>query len=269
MAVFDEYIEKVNEYVKNLRDNITDIKEFDCPDSIEEIKEGLPIKIGPKANPRIILRGETHMELGNPLDGSSSIFLWTDDTSKLNHGKITLFGPDITDAKNGNLPFGQIFLVGGKKLPDLEHNNLVHHQRVSDEIEGFMLKSSPDHDTWCRISKDAAKKGFSFEMLGKALMAIYRSRVPEAEAIEIAFITSNKEDVNALNKIARKAKEISSEIVKEAWKAKGYDLDCDYDCSSCGDSNVCDDVRELVAKRAERLERKYIKRKQAEEQNES
>ncbi len=264
MAIFDEYIEQCRKYFDTINKNGALLREYESAESAEQIKEKLPVRVGKKANRGIILRSETFMELGNPLQGSCSVFLWTDDTSKIRNGKITLLGPDIQETEGEGLPLGQIFLVGGKKLPELEHNNLTHNHRVSNDIEGFMLRSSPSHDSWGRVSKDAAGKGFSFEILGKAMIALYKTRIPEAESVEIIFITTSKEDVQGLGTIASKAREISREIVKEAWKAKGYDLDCDYDCSSCGDSNVCDPIREAVKKRADRLERKYVTQKSIE-----
>ncbi len=260
MSVFDQHIDEIKTSIEGLCLKNSFVN-YQCSGTAEEIIESLPFKVGKNANERIILRSDTFLELGSPIHGSCSLFLWTENTSKIVDGKITLIGPDIPDSEGDSLPLGQIFLVGGKKFPELEHNMLTHNSRVSNDIEGFMLKSSTKYESWGRVSKDAASKGFSFEILGKAMMAHYKSKVPETEAIEIIFITTSKEDVKQLDTIASKASEISREIVKEAWKAKGYDLDCDYDCSSCGDSNVCEPIREVVKERSSRKERKYVTRK--------
>ncbi len=262
MAVFDEYIVQVKDYIEKLRGSNVQIRDYECKGSADDIKKKIPVNVGEGANPGIILRGDTFIELGNPLQGSCSIFLWTDDMSKIDDGKITLFGPDIQEAGEDSIPLGQIFLAAGKKFPDLEHNSLVHNQRAAGDIEGYMLKSSLDYTSWGRVSKAAAEKGFSFEILGKAMIALYKTRVPETEAVQIAFITSGKEDVKNLESIASKAKDISREIVREAWKAKGYDLDCDYDCSSCGDKNVCDDLRDVIKKQSDKIDRKLVKRRE-------
>jgi len=168
MTVFDEHIAKLNDYVEELARKKVQNRHYYCTGSVDEIIKELPIEVGSGVKPNVILRGDTFMELGNPLEGSCSVFLWTDDPAKIKNGKITLFGPDIMESNSESMPFGQIFLVGGKKLPDLEHNDLVHNHRVYNEIEGFMVKNSPDNNSWCRISRDVAKKGFSFEILGKA-----------------------------------------------------------------------------------------------------
>jgi hypothetical protein len=67
--------------------------------------------------------------------------------------------------------------------------------------------------------------------------------------MEVIFVTSSREDVLALGGVAQEVREIGAEIVKEHWKAKGYDLDCDLDCRSCHDKEVCDDIRKVAAAR--------------------
>jgi CO dehydrogenase/acetyl-CoA synthase beta subunit len=105
------------------------------------------------------------------------------------------------------------------------------------------------------VSTDAAAKGFCFETLGRCLMAIYKSSLPKMQAMEVVFITSSKEDVLGLNEIAREVRDISADIVKENWKRKGYDLDCDLDCRSCHDKDVCDDIRKIIAARVRKERR--------------
>ncbi len=249
MATFDSYLENVARQVEELRTRGRQVKQLSCPKSVGELTKDLPIRIGPGANPRIILRGETFVELGSPEAGSCGLVLWTDNPSLINDGRMTLIGPDIPDSQAHSLPFGQVLLVGGTQLGIEEHQSVGQAQYVADQIEGYMIKSS-SRNIWGRVSKDAAAKGFCFEFLGRAVMAIYRSSLPKVEAIEALFITSSKEDVLALNEIAQEAQAIGAKLVKEHWKAKGYDLDCDLNCSSCSEKAVCDDIRKVVAERA-------------------
>ncbi len=77
------------------------------------LKKGLPVSVGPKASSGIILRGDTFVELGNPDIGSSAFVLWTDKTTLIRDGSITLIGPDIPESAGASLPFGQVLMVGG------------------------------------------------------------------------------------------------------------------------------------------------------------
>jgi hypothetical protein len=73
--------------------------------------------------------------------------------------------------------------------------------------------------------------------------------VPEVERMEVVFITSSKEDVKQLEEIAAQVRKIGKDIVRENWLARGYDiLECTFgwDCGSCPDKTVCDDIKEVI-----------------------
>ena len=246
MSVFDAYIRKVAEYVEGLRANGQEAKEFTCRETPDRIKKTLPLRVGPKAHQGVILRSDTYLELGNPLAGSCAFVLWTDNPSLVGDGRISLLGPDIPESAHESLPFAQVLIVGGDGLTDRDHESLVQHQYVSDRIEGYMIKSAPDR-VWSRVSKEAAEKGFDFEALGKALIAVVKSEEPRVEAMEIVFVTAGKEAVQGLANVAAQIRKISRDIVKENWKIRGYDIECASDCSSCGEKEVCDDIRDVIS----------------------
>jgi len=247
MSLFDPYISKIYQYIADLQAKGRKSREINCPTSADDLLRGLPVRVGPKAGADLVLRSDTFLELGNPEVGSASFLLWSNDTSLVKSGRITIFGPDIPESEGASLPFGQILIVAGKKLSSDKHELIDRTQYVSDQIEGYMLRSMSRH-TWSRISKDAAAKGFSFEILGRAIMAIFKSSIPEVEAVEIVFITTSKEDLQPLEEMSEQIREISKNVTKDIWKAKGYDIECfsTYDCKSCPDSTVCDQIKEMV-----------------------
>lgn len=248
MAVFDAHIARLAAYVAEMHGSGWRTREFSLPCGVTELTQGLPIRIGPGANRGIILRADTFMELGNPTAGSCACVLWTNDISLVRDGRVTLIGPDISEARGRSLPFGQVLLVGGDDLGAEEHESLGQSQYVADQIEGYMVRSS-SRNIWSRVSNDVAARGFCFAFLGRSLMALYKSSAPKVRVMEIVFVTSSREDVLRLEDIAAPARELGAGIVKEQWKAKGYDLECDLDCRSCHDRNVCDDVRKIIAAR--------------------
>jgi CO dehydrogenase/acetyl-CoA synthase beta subunit len=248
MGVFDSYILQVADYAERLRDRGVPVREWTCSGLPDLLREALPVQVGPRANPGIILRSDTFAELGSPLAGSCSLVLWTDRPSPVRAGRITLAGPDIPESPGSSLPFGQILFVHGEGLTEKHHERLLQTQYVADQIEGYMIKSAPDR-VWSRVSRNAAEKGFDFQTLGKALMVLFRSEEPLIETMEIFFLTSAKEDVQGLEPIVAQVKKISREIVKETWKLKGVDIECRMDCNSCGDKVVCDDIRGVIAVR--------------------
>jgi len=247
MSVFNPYISEITKYVEQLRKKGLQVKQIKCPVSPDQLLAGLPIKVGPKSSGGVILRSDTFVELGNPDAGSAAFFLWTDDISMLRDCRITLIGPDISECEGLSLPFGQVLIIGGTGLNVSGHGDLERMQHVGDQIEGYMIKNVPQR-TWSRVSREAADKGFNFEMLGKALIYIYKSAVPKIEAMEVLFVTSSKEDLEPLDKIGEQVREISYNITKETWKAKGYDIECfsAYDCESCPDSAACSEIKEMI-----------------------
>lgn len=247
MALFDTYIKKLADYQQDLRAKGRQVREIYCPTEVSELTEGLPVRVGSQDSGGIILRGDTFIELGNPDAGSCAFLMWTDKPPLIQDGRITLIGPDIPESPGSSLPFGQVLMVGGAGLGEGEHTLLEGNQFIADQIEGYMIKSVSQL-MWSRVSRDAAGKGFNFETLGRALMAIFKSEVSKIEAMEVIFVTSSKEDLQLLDKIGEQVREISHNITKEVWLAKGYDIECTqlWDCESCPDSSVCDDIKEMV-----------------------
>ncbi|MEA1958415.1 MAG: carbon monoxide dehydrogenase [Chloroflexota bacterium] len=247
MAVFDAYIKKINDYKDDLRDKGRLIRTYDCPSSVGDLLNGLPVRVGPNAGSGLVLRSDTFVELGNPDTGSSSFLLWTDNPGLINNGRITLIGPDIPESQGQSLPFGQIIIVGGTGIDEIEHEALDRTKYISDRVEGYMVKSLP-RQTWCRVSNEAAEKGFNFEALGRAIMGIFKGSVEKIEAMETIFVTSSIEDIQVLDSINEQVREMSGLIIKETWSAKGYDIECfsTVDCDACEYREVCDEVKDIV-----------------------
>ncbi len=243
MAAFDGYIKATHDFIQSMQGD--DCRQFEHRDTADELRASIPIKVGEGAMQGIIMRGDTFIELGNPLAGSCSHLLWTEKSSLINDGRITVIGPEIAGSEGQSLPFGQILLLGGETLDNKNHEQLQQINIIGDQIEGYMLRSSAEN-IWARVNRDVAGRGFDFEMLGKAMLVLIKASSPNITDVEILFVTSSKEDVRELADSVSDAKNLGSDILKEAWKERGYDVDCDYDCSSCHDEDVCDDIRDTM-----------------------
>ncbi len=241
MSSFNEHITKVREYLQG-----REAREFDCPVSVDELKEGMPVQVGPGSNPGIILRSDTFAELGNPAEGSTGFIVWTEDPSLLRDGHVTIIGPDIPELEGGSQPFGQVIMMAGKNLDTEVYEKAEEYQHISDSLEGYMVRSS-SRSIWGRVSKDAAAKGFILETLARALMITIKTNVPEVGAMEIVFVTTTKDDIRQLDEIAEEVDSIRTELITEYWKSKGYDVSCDLNCGACSNQPICDSIRDLDA----------------------
>jgi len=254
MAIYDAYLGKLTEYVDEMRRKGRQTRVMTCPTEVGELLKGLPVKVGAGSNPGIILRSDTFMEMGNPEAGSSAFLLWTDNSSLIQDGKITLIGPDIPESQGASLPFGQVLLLGGKDLDQGDHQKLEHIQFVADQIEGYMIRSVSQL-IWSRVSNEAVEKGFRFETLGRALMAIFKTEMPKVESMEAIFVTSGQEDLPPLDDIGSQVRKIYRNLLSEDWKAKGFNVyECAYgwDCKVCPDQPVCDEIRDVIKVRKRR-----------------
>ena len=104
-------------------------------------------------------------------------------------------------------------------------------------------------DGFVELAGDAAAKGFDFEMLGKALIAIFKTEFSKIEAMEALFVTSGKDAINELESVAEPVRLLGRSFRRDAWRAKGFDLiDCTMgtDCASCEEKPGCDDIRDVV-----------------------
>ncbi len=248
MTVFDLYVGKVAGYVECLRAKGREVRTFQAPVSSARLSQKLPFRVGPGANPGIILRGDTRVELGNPEVGSASLMLLTDSPATLKDGRITLIGPDIPESAGASLPFGQVLMLGGAQLADQDAEALQQVQFVGDQIEGYMMRGV-SRRIWSRVSTEAVAKGMCFNLLGQALMAVCRSASPKLEAMEIIFVTSGKEDLEPLAGWSVQLQKIAREITKENWRIKGYDIDCASNCGTCQDQVVCGEIKEVLRER--------------------
>jgi len=248
MAIVDPYLTKLAAYTADLREKGRPIREIDCPSEVDRLLEGLPVKVGPGANPGIILRGDTFAEMGNPDAGSCAFLFWTDNPALVRDGRITLIGPDIPESPGASLPFGQVLIMAGTQLTEKDHQTLEHTQFVADRIEGYMIRSTSQL-IWSRVSREAAQRGFRFETLGRALMAIFKQEVPKVETMEALFVTSSREDLGPLEDIGAQVGKIYKSLLAADWKTRGFDVYvCSYggDCRTCPDEPVCDEIKEVI-----------------------
>ena len=245
MTILDAYIERTAEYIEAARSIGRPVKTFSAPPSVGELREGLPVNVGPGASTGLILRADSYLELGNPEAGSAAFLLFTDDSSRVKDGRITLVGPDVQESAGRSLPFGQVLIIGGSGLSFKDYDALRHAGLIGDQIEGYMVRSAT-RNVWSRVGRIAAERGFGFEALGRALMAIHKSADARIESVEVLFVTSGNEDVGRLGELGAQVQKVAKEIVRENWKVKGIDIECLSNCATCDDKPVCNEIREML-----------------------
>jgi CO dehydrogenase/acetyl-CoA synthase beta subunit len=235
LEIFDDDIRWLRSYIESRRTRGRDVRLLDSEKGDQRYPDFLK-----KEKATIVLSEDTWLELGNPSTNSTAPVLVTESLDLVNDGSITLIGPDIPEAR-GSLPFAQVLLLASNELQDEDYRKINSFQ-YQLELKGYMIKAIPSSLTiWSRVSKESAGRGFSFEILGRAIIDRYKSAF-SIPSIEIVFVTSSKEDVEELEDLHQKVKRILSAMNKMIQELS-------YDCSSCEYLDVCGDVRQLGALR--------------------
>jgi CO dehydrogenase/acetyl-CoA synthase beta subunit len=202
--------------------------------------------VWPKGGGRnIVLKEDLGLELGSPEMDSVSCLLWTHDLPLVEDGRITLIGDDFPDKTGSSLPFGKVVIAGVEGFS--EDNAYDRHKemdflRYNLDLKGFMLRAvSQFMREWCRISKEALRANFNAQVLGSALIGLFRTQ-PFVKTVEIIYCTSSTADVSRLKEITSPAEKIIAAMNKMAGEM-------DFECETCDYQAVCDDATQLKSMR--------------------
>ena len=206
-------------------------------------------------NKNLVMGADTAVELGDPSHASLSFLIWNDTEETTGRGQVTIVGPDLPETTDKKVSFGKIVVVNGHGFDEdnsYDRYQLLDQARYAIPLDGYMMRSASQYQReWSRVSKDALQKGFSFQVLGQALIAELLKN-DFVSSVEVIFITSSKEDVLEL-------KAVSEEVATRIGAMnKMADLMHVEDCDVCEYSDVCSDVEDLQEMRnASRKKERY------------
>ena len=192
-------------------------------------------------NRNLVMAQDTAVELGHPKAASTAFLFWVDDPGKVCNGRITVVGPDLPQLKGEQASFGKIVIVGGDGFDadnSFDRFREMELARYDLHLAGYMIRAVSQYQReWSRVSTAALDNGFSFQVLGGALMDHLLER-DYVRAVEVIFITAGRPDVLELGHIADDAAHIVGAMNKMA-------ADWSVDCDACEYNAVCSDVAEL------------------------
>ena len=151
---------------------------------------------------------------------------------------INVIGDELGNIKNDRV-FTRITLVqireqeSEQKTYDLIRK--VEYVKYHYFPDGYMIRtSSRSHQEAVRVSKDAVKKGISFQKVGNLLINKYKEN-PAVIGVRVIFITSPDADHKAFEEMAQKNNAIT-ETLNHVMNS------VNFDCSTCNLKPVCDEV---------------------------
>ena len=244
MEIFDDDIRWLREYLESRRSQGRDVRSLDSGERDRRIPDFFN-----NEKTTIVLSEDTWLELGNPKTNSTAPVLVTESLDLVHDGAITLVGPDIPEIR-GSLPFAQILLIASDQLQEEDYRKINSFQ-YELELRGYMIKAIPSSlNIWSRVSEESVGEGFSFEVLGRAIVDRYKSTF-NIPSMEVVFVTSSEEDVEELEELRHKVTRILSAMNKMIEELS-------FDCSSCEYLDVCGDVRQLGALREKVMRERQI-----------
>lgn len=195
----------------------------------------------PAGDRDIVFQSDTRVELGSPKDESVCFLAWTADAGRVHDGRITLVGPDITEAADSRLPFGKVVLVHGAGFTEencYERFREMDLSRFDVSLKGYMIRAVSQYmREWSRISRKAAENGLNFNVLGSAMLEKLKAH-DYVHAAEIIFVTASPDHVRQLKPMADRFMQYINAMTK-------MHHEMDFDCDSCEYQEVCNEAEEL------------------------
>ena len=152
-----------------------------------------------------------------------------------------------TSEINGSVSFARIVLVKVDSLKGEGEEDTEPLFRAIQDIDfvkyhvypkGYMIRSSSDSfREQVRVSKDAVRKGISFEQVGNSYIKEYKKN-PNVLAVRVIFATVDDADYAEMKKDAKKVRDITKTLSKIL---EGMATDC----HSCSLKEICDEVEGL------------------------
>ena len=189
-----------------------------------------PFDIGPQFEGERIRKNDMYVELGGAKVPLKCEIIKLVKLDEIEDNKVSLHGLDIKDMNEGSKsPFILFMEIAGEKLEeDMEGVIERKTHEYCNFVEGFMHLNQRS-DIWCRISKNAIKKGFTLVDFGHALIDLFKAEWPLIEKMQITIIT----DENKAKEVMKIAKETYEARDKKTRNLKESDVEEFYSCLMC------------------------------------
>lgn len=160
--------------------------------------------------------------------------------------EILVYGKDLNRI-NGSTPFARIVVIKVDLLNGEGEEDTEPLFRAIQDIDfvkyhvypkGYMIRSSTDsYREQVRVSKEAVRKGITFEQIGNSYISQYKKN-PSVKAVKMIFVTSDDADYAGMRSDAKKTRDITLTLSKIL---EGMSTDC----HSCSLREICDEVEGL------------------------
>lgn len=194
---------------------------------------------------QLVMMKEAAYELGG--DNKPAVnYACVSSDDYVTEDEIWVYGKDLSQI-TGSVPFARIVLVKVAALKGEGEEDTEPLFRAIQDIDfvkyhvypkGYMIRSSSDSfREQVRVSKEAVRKGITFEQVGNSYIREYKKN-PNVLAVRVIFATVDDADYAEMKKDAKKVRDITKTLSKIL---EGMATDC----HSCNLKEICDEVEGL------------------------
>ena len=170
---------------------------------------------------QLIMMKESAYELGG--DNKPAVnYACISSDDYVTEDEIWVYGKDLNEI-SGSVSFARIVLVKVDSLKGEGEEDTEPLFRAIQDIDfvkyhvypkGYMIRSSSDSfREQVRVSKDAVRKGISFEQVGNSYIKEYKKN-PNVLAVRVIFATVDDADYAEMRKDAKKVRDITKTLSK-------------------------------------------------------
>ena len=187
----------------------------------------------------LVLQKDAAYELGAAGKGSANYVLFTSSPDLVSKDQVLLYGPDLREIK-GDVDFARIVLLRVGVLDDDDEQVYrilkdIEFAKYHVYPEGYMVRMSPEsYREQVRVSKQALRRGISFQTIGNSYIQAYK-KDPNVLNATVIFLTAPGYDYKAMKDNAKKANDITNTLTHIL---EGLSTDC----SVCALKDICDEV---------------------------
>jgi len=195
------------------------------------------VDIGPQYEGEVVRKEDLFLEFGGPKVKCKFELATVKSPKEIEHEKVEVIGPDISDLEpydgdkgTGSYPIAILIDVAGAEL-DKDAEAIIERRihMFTNMTEGW-YHMNQRQDTWLRINKDCAKKGFnSLKELGEIYNLLYTSEMSIIEKIQTTIIT----DPEKVKELLPHALEVYAARDERARTLRDEDVDTFYGCVLC------------------------------------
>ena len=191
----------------------------------------------------LVMLRDAAYELGGGIRAAVNFTCVTTSASLVERDEIVVYGPDLGELK-ADSDYVRITLL---RVGDIESDDEDDTEQAFRAIQnmdfvkyrvfpkGYMIRTSSESNReQVRVSKDAVRRGVSFERIGDDFIRQYRQD-PNVLAVKLIFITAPDADYAGAKKCAKTAHDITMSLTKIL---EGMPTDC----GSCSLKPICDEV---------------------------